>query len=81
MQDDKRTEEERLASVRYWQSRTPAERFAETYRLSVGHYGMPEGTLRDGPVTKLIRLPDGSVQVLSVTCGLNPLRHPTRAEE
>ena len=43
--------EERL---RYWLSKTPAEREAETWRLSVETYGEPKGGLRDGPF-RLIR--------------------------
>jgi hypothetical protein len=64
---DSRTEEERLASLRYWQNRTGAERFAETWRLSVEHYGQPRGTLRDGPFRKCQRLPDGSIRILAET--------------
>ena len=72
---DNRTPEEIEASYRYWQSRTPGERFDESVRLSIEHYGMPKGTLRDGPVVKYRINDDGSREVISVSCGPNPLRH------
>jgi hypothetical protein len=78
-QAEARTEEERAENYRYWQARRSAI-FAETLRLSVEHYGKPEGTLRDGPLLKLLRLPDGSFMILSETCGPNPLRHPVEQQ-
>lgn len=75
MQEDSRTKEEQLESVLYWQSRTHSERWAETVRLSVEHYGMPIGDLRDGPVMKYRRLPNDVLWILSETCGPNPVRY------
>jgi hypothetical protein len=72
---DTRTDEERAKSYRYWASRTPAERFAETLRLSIEHYGMPIGDIRDGPIVKYRRNPDGTKTVISEWSGPNPLRH------
>jgi hypothetical protein len=62
---DTRTDEERAKSYRYWASRTPAERFAETLRLSIERYGMPIGDIRDGPIIKYRRNPDGTKTVIS----------------
>jgi hypothetical protein len=73
--NDMRTKEERLASICYWQSRTPAERFEETWRLSVEAYGMPQGTLRDGPFRLIRRTPDGKEEVVREWHGPNPLRN------
>lgn len=72
---DTRATAETEASYRFWQSRTPAEGFAETWRLSVEHYGMPIGDLRDGPVMKYPRLPNDVLWILSETCGPNPVRY------
>jgi hypothetical protein len=72
---DTRTEEERAESYRYWAKQGPAAIFAETFRLSVEHYGMPKGDLRDGPLRKYRRNPDGTETLISETCGPNPLRH------
>jgi hypothetical protein len=75
MKSDRRSEDEQLASIHYWQSRTSAERFQETLRLSIEQYGKPEGVLSDGPVAKMQRMPDGSLRILSEAHGLNPLHH------
>lgn len=72
--EDNRTEEERFASYRYWRSRTSSERFEETWRLSVEAYGMPEGSLRDGPFRLIRRTPDGKEEVIREWSGPNPLR-------
>jgi len=45
---DTRTEEERAESYRYWAKQGGAAIFAETLRLSIEHYGMPIGDMRDG---------------------------------
>jgi len=71
---DTRTDEERAKSCRYWASRTFAEIFEETCRLSVEHYGMPIGDIRDGPIIKYRRNPDGTKTVISEWSGPNPLR-------
>ena len=69
------TTEQRAERYRYWRSRSPAERWNETWRLSVEEYGVPEGSLRDGPF-RLIRLnPDGSEEVVREWSGPNPPRH------
>ena len=67
--------EQQIESIRYWQSKNPAERIAEGWRLSVEHFGMPVGDLRDGPVQKIHRLPDGTEVVVSEWSGSNALRH------
>jgi hypothetical protein len=72
--EDTCSEEERLASYRYWQSRTPSERFAEAWRLSVEKYGMPKGSFRDGPYRLIRRTPDGKEEVIREWSGPNPLR-------
>ena len=61
---DTRTKEERVANIRHWQSRTDAERFEETWRLSVETYGMPQGSLRDGPFRMVRRTVDGKDEVI-----------------
>ena len=61
------------APVGSWDALFPI--FAETFRLSVEHYGMPKGDLRDGPLRKYRRNPDGTETLISETCGPNPLRH------
>jgi hypothetical protein len=71
---DNRSEEERLASYRYWRSRTSSERFAETWRLSVEHYGTPHGDLRHGPYRIIRRTHDGKEEVIREWSGPNPLR-------
>jgi|GEM_PF-4304450 len=70
-----RTEEERAESYRYWAKQGPAAIIAETWRLSVEHYGMPIGDLRDGPVCKYVRNPDGTKTVIAAWSGPNPLQH------
>ncbi|WP_263365963.1 hypothetical protein [Edaphobacter bradus] len=72
---DTGTKEERLASIRYWQNRTAAERFEETWRLSVEAYGMPQGSLRDGPFRIIRRTKGGKEEVVREWSGPNPLRH------
>lgn len=72
--EDTRTKEERLASYRYWRSRTSSERFEETWRLSVAAYGMPKGSLRDGPFRLVRRTPDGKEKIIREWSGPNPLR-------
>jgi hypothetical protein len=71
---DTRTKEEKLSSYRYWQSRTPAERFEETWRLSVEKYGRPKGDLRDGPWRHIRRLPGGGEEIIREWSGPNPMR-------
>jgi len=73
---DTRTDEDRAESYRYWASKTPAERIAEGWRLSVEHYGIPIGDLRDGPASKYIRNPDGTETTVAEWSGPNPLCHP-----
>jgi hypothetical protein len=46
---------------RYWASRTPEERVAETWRLSVEKYGLPKTSLRDGPARLIRRNEKGEV--------------------
>jgi hypothetical protein len=72
---DTRNAEEKAGSYRYWATKTDAEKWAETVRLSVEHYGMPIGDIRDGPILKYQRLPDGSRRILAEWSGPNPLRH------
>jgi hypothetical protein len=72
---DTRTEEEKQASILYWLAKTPEERTAEGWRLSVEKYGLPVGDLRDGPVRKYRINPDGTRTFSSETCGPNPMRH------
>jgi len=72
---DTLTEEELLANLLYWQSKTPAERVGEGWRLSVEHYGLPKGDLRDGPVQKVRINSNGTEEVINECCGPNPLRH------
>lgn len=71
---DTRTEEEKNASVLYWLSKTADERHAEMWRLSVEKYGIPQGNLRDDPLRKYRRNPDGTETLMSETCGPNPQR-------
>jgi hypothetical protein len=71
---DARTEEEKQASVLYWLTKTPEERTAEGWRLSVEKYGLPVGDLRDGSVLKYRINPDGTRTFISETSGPNPLR-------
>ena len=71
---DTRTDEERAESYRYWAKQSPAAIFAETWRLSFEHYGMPTGDMHDGPVCKYVRNPDGTETVISEWSGPNPLR-------
>jgi hypothetical protein len=59
---------------RYWASVSPSERFAAGHQMSVEHYGMPIGDLRDGPVCKYVRNPDGTKTLISEWSGPNPLR-------
>jgi len=72
---DTRTQEEKDESYRYWANQSAAVIWDETVRLSIEHYGMPIGDLRDGPVMKYQRMPDGSLRILSEWSGPNPLRH------
>ncbi len=72
---DTRTEEERAESYRYWAKQGGAAIFAETLRLSIEHYGMPIGDMRDGPVCKYVRNPDGTKTVIAEWSGPNPLHH------
>jgi len=72
---DTRTDEEKAEGFRYWVSQSPAAAFAEGVRLSPEHYGTPIGTIKDGPVMKYQRLPDGSKRILSEWRGPNALRH------
>lgn len=58
----------------YWAAQGPAACFAEGWRLSLQHYGTPVGDLRDGPVMKYQRMPDGSLRILSEWSGPNPVR-------
>ena len=78
---DTRTDEEKAESYRYWAKQSPAAGWAETVRLSVEHYGMPVGDIRDGPVIKYQRLPDGSNRILWEWSGPNPLRHEEEPDE
>jgi len=72
---DTRTEEERAESYRYWAKQGGAAIFAETLRLSIEHYGMPIGDMRDGPVCKYVRNADGTKTVITEWSGPNPSRH------
>ena len=72
---DTRTQEERDKCYRYWAKQGGAAIFEETLRLSIEHYGMPIGDMRDGPVRKYIRNADGTETVLAEWSGPNPLRH------
>jgi hypothetical protein len=54
--------------TRYWASKTPDERVAETYRLSVEKYGQPKTSLRDGPVRLIRRDANGEeVEIIELT--------------
>jgi hypothetical protein len=46
----------------YWLAKTPAEREAETWRLSVEKYGEPKGSLRDGPFRMIRRTISGEFE-------------------
>jgi hypothetical protein len=72
---DTRTAEERAESYRYWAKQSDAAKWNETLRLSIEHYGMPIGDIRDGPIIKYRRNPDGTKTVISEWSGPNPLRH------
>jgi hypothetical protein len=52
--------------------------WTETARLSIEHYGMPIGDIRDVPVRKYIRNPDGSETIISEWSGPNPVRNPPK---
>jgi hypothetical protein len=71
---DTRTEEEKQTHILYWLTKTPQERTAEGWRLSVEKYGIPKGDLRDGPLRKYRINPDGTRTLISETTGPNPLR-------
>jgi hypothetical protein len=71
---DTRTDAQRAESYRYWATKTDAEKWAETVRLSVERYGVPVGDLRDGPFRKYRINPDGTRTLIRETCGPNPLR-------
>jgi hypothetical protein len=75
---DPRSEEEKATSYRYWAKQRFAAIFAETHRLSVLHYGVPIGDIRDGPFVKYQRMPDGSRRILREWSGPNPIRHEPR---
>ncbi len=72
---DTRSEEEKQASILYWLTKTPQERTTEGWRFSVEKYGIPKGTLRDGPLCKYQINPDGTRTLIRETSGPNPLRH------
>jgi len=72
---DTRTAEEKAKSYRYWATKTDAECWAETSRLSLEHYGMPIGNIRDGPLRRFRINPDGTRKLLSEWSGPNPVRH------
>ena len=73
--EDTRTKEERLAGFRYWRSRTPSERFAEAWRLSVEAYGLPEEDLRNGPFRIIQRTAGGTEEFIREWLGPNPLHN------
>ena len=76
---DTRTDEERAESYRYWSTKTDAEVWYETWRLSVEHYGLPIGDLRDGPFRKYRINPDGTRTLIAEWSGPNPVRADDRA--
>jgi hypothetical protein len=61
------TDEQQAETYLYWQSKTPAERFAETWRLSVEKYGQPRTSLRDGPFRRIRRNANGEEEVIELT--------------
>jgi hypothetical protein len=63
--------------TRYWATKTPAERIAETWRLSVEHYGVPKTSLRDGPARRIRRNADGQEEIVEIS----PLRAPDKQSE
>jgi hypothetical protein len=59
--------EQKAETYRYWQSKTPAERVAETWRLSVEKYGEPKVGLRDGPLQRIRRNANAEEEVVELT--------------
>jgi hypothetical protein len=59
--------------TRYWASKAPEERVAETWRLSVEKYGQPTTSLRDGPFRRIRRFACGEEEIVE-------LNHPSGDE-
>ena len=75
IQEDEPTANQKEERFRYWLAKTPAEREAETWRLSVEKYGEPKGSLRDGPYRMIHKTATGELTGVEWT-----LQPPTVAD-